>query len=157
MELYCISLVIPAGFVWVAGTADPVKSYIGGPGISGNLNRLCDEVHFRCDFHQNCVSDWIFLLMSIIKGYQRIGLAKKNMPLEWYFKNLDVYFSSHFPQNSQYLVNGELDQKSVTNKKDAKFNFLAGMCHQIYCIFNQKIVFPILKKLLKNSKNLIIS
>ena len=39
---------------------------------------------------------------------------------------------SHFPKNSQYLVNGESDKKSVTNKKDAEFNFLSG----VYIKFN---------------------
>ena len=34
-------------------------------------------------------------------------------------------FGSHFPKNPQYLVNGESNQKSVTNKKDADFNFLS--------------------------------
>ena len=28
-----------------------------------------------------------------------------------------------FPKNSQYLVNGESNQKNVTNKKDGEFNF----------------------------------
>ena len=40
-------------------------------------------------------------------------------------------FCSNFPKNSQYLVNGDSNQKSVTNKKDAEFNFLSGVCHQI--------------------------
>ena len=31
----------------------------------------------------------------------------------------------------KYLVNGESDQKSVPNEKDAEFNFLYGMCYQI--------------------------
>ena len=29
----------------------------------------------------------------------------------------------HFPKKCQYLVNGESDQKSVTNKNDVNFNF----------------------------------
>ena len=36
-------------------------------------------------------------------------------------------FASHFPKKSQYLVNGESDQKSDTNKKDVKCNFLSGV------------------------------
>ena len=42
-----------------------------------------------------------------------------------------AFFGSHFPKNSQYLANGESDQKSVTNKKDAHFNSLYEVCHQI--------------------------
>ena len=29
-------------------------------------------------------------------------------------------------QKTQYIINGESDQKSVTNKKDANFNFILG-------------------------------
>ena len=48
---------------------------------------------------------------------------------------------SHFPKNSQYLVNGESDQKSVTNKKDAEFNFLSGECHQINVSSTRNVLF----------------
>ena len=63
-----------------------------------------------------------------------------------------LIFGPHFPKNSQYLVNGESDQKSATSKKDAEFNFLSGVCHQIQCIFNQKSVIPILKKVTEKLK-----
>ena len=42
-----------------------------------------------------------------------------------------VFLTAMFSKNSQYLVNGESNKKSVTNKKDGKFNFLYGVCHQI--------------------------
>ena len=32
------------------------------------------------------------------------------------------FFRQPFSKKAQYLVNGESDQKSVTSKKDAKFN-----------------------------------
>ena len=34
-------------------------------------------------------------------------------------------------KKTHYLVNGESDQKSVTNKKDAKSHFLSEVCPQI--------------------------
>ena len=40
-------------------------------------------------------------------------------------------FDSNYPKNSQYLVNRESNQKSVTNEKDAHFHSLSGVCHQI--------------------------
>ena len=40
-------------------------------------------------------------------------------------------FESHFPKNSQYLINGESDKKSARNKRDVEFNFLNAMCYQI--------------------------
>ena len=39
-------------------------------------------------------------------------------------------FQRHFPKNSQYLVNGESDQKSARNKSDVELNFHNGMCYQ---------------------------
>ena len=39
---------------------------------------------------------------------------------------MDFFFwggEAMFPKNSQYLVNGESNQKNVTNKKDGEFNF----------------------------------
>ena len=45
--------------------------------------------------------------------------------------HLACVFSSHFPKNSQYLINGESDQKSALNKRDVEFNFLYGVCYQI--------------------------
>ena len=35
-------------------------------------------------------------------------------------------FESHFPKISQYLINGESDQKSALNKRDVELNFLIG-------------------------------
>ena len=40
-------------------------------------------------------------------------------------------FASHFPKESQYLVNGELDEKSDTNEGDMKSDFLSGVRNQI--------------------------
>ena len=37
----------------------------------------------------------------------------------------------HIPKNSQYLVNGEPNQKNDMNKKDGELNFLYEVCHQI--------------------------
>ena len=34
------------------------------------------------------------------------------------------HFTSQSPNNSQYLVNGVSDQKSVRNKRDEEFDFL---------------------------------
>ena len=34
------------------------------------------------------------------------------------------HFASQSPNNSQYLVNGVSDQKSVRNKRDEEFDFL---------------------------------
>ena len=62
------------------------------------------------------------------------------------------FFGRHFPKNTQYLVNGESDQKSVTNKRDAKFNFLTGTCYQIQCIFNHYRVITIPKIKLRKLK-----
>ena len=45
--------------------------------------------------------------------------------LGWRLRDNEDFFTPH------YLVNGESDQKSVTNKKDAKSNFLSGVCYQI--------------------------
>ena len=42
-----------------------------------------------------------------------------------------VLLVAMFPKNSQNLVNGESNQKNVTNKKDGKFNSIYGVCHQI--------------------------
>ena len=35
-----------------------------------------------------------------------------------------AYFRKAFPKKSQYLINGESDQKSARNKRDVEFNFL---------------------------------
>ena len=40
-------------------------------------------------------------------------------------------FDNYFPKNSQYLINGESDQKSAPNKSDVKFNFLSEVWSQI--------------------------
>ena len=60
---------------------------------------------------------------------------------------------SHFPKNSLYLVNGESDQKSVTNKRDAKLNFLSGVYIKFNVSYTRKVLFQFKKKL----KKLIIS
>ena len=36
-------------------------------------------------------------------------------------------FASHFPKKPQYLVNGESNEKSDTNKRDGTSNFLSGV------------------------------
>ena len=41
-----------------------------------------------------------------------------------------VKMAAIFRINSQYLVNGESDPKSVTNKKAANFNFLSRVSYQ---------------------------
>ena len=63
-----------------------------------------------------------------------------------------TYFWQPFSKNSQYLVNGESDKKNVTNKKDAKFNFLSGVCYQIECIFNH---YSFITSFLKTEKSLL--
>ena len=40
-------------------------------------------------------------------------------------------FDNYFPKNSQYLINGESDQKSALNKSDVRFNVPSGVCSQI--------------------------
>ena len=56
---------------------------------------------------------------------------------------------SHFPKNSLYLVNGESDQKNVTNKKDAKLNFLSGVYIKFNVSYTRKVLFQFKKKKLK--------
>ena len=43
--------------------------------------------------------------------------------LTWGF----AYFRQPFSKKTPYLVNRESDQKSITSKKDAKFNSLSGV------------------------------
>ena len=40
-------------------------------------------------------------------------------------------FGSQSPNISQYLVNGESDQKSAPYERDVEFNFYYGVCCQI--------------------------
>ena len=44
-------------------------------------------------------------------------------PIKFYYNSKKV---SRKLKKPQYLENGESDQKSVTNKKDAEFNLLSG-------------------------------
>ena len=41
------------------------------------------------------------------------------------------FLTAMFQKNSQYLVNGESNEKSDRNEKDAEFNLLYGVCYQI--------------------------
>ena len=72
------------------------------PRISRNLNLLSGAGHFRGDFHQNYVSDWNNLLMSIIRWYNRIHLGEKNMPLAMTFKFVKawLFFCEQFACDS---------------------------------------------------------
>ena len=56
-----------------------------------------------------------------------------------------------FYKKPKYLINGESNKKSVKNKSDGKFNFLYGMCCQIWCIYNQYRFIAIPLKNVKNS------
>ena len=43
----------------------------------------------------------------------------------------EIYFRKPFKKNSQYLINGESDQKSARNKRDVESNFVNEVCYQI--------------------------
>ena len=61
-------------------------------------------------------------------------------------------FDSHFPKKPQYLVNGESYQKSVTSKKDAKFNFLWECVIRFNVSSTRKVLFQFKKKVTKKLK-----
>ena len=64
--------------------------------------------------------------------------------------------SSHFPKNSQYLINGESDQKSVTNKKIKNLISLRNVESNIMYLQTEKC-YSIFSKVTEKLKNLIIS
>ena len=69
-------------------------------------------------------------LKNIYFDHKNISLDS-NFGMETQNMKFWVFLADMFPKNSQYLVNGESNQKKFTNKKDGELNFLYGVCYQI--------------------------
>ena len=63
-------------------------------------------------------------------------------------------FASQSSNNSQYLVNGASDQKSVRNKRDEEFNFLNFLKIRFNVSSTIIILFQFQKRYLKKLKKL---